>query len=137
MKEKLKCILLVDDDEATNYIHEMVIKQVDWVESIRAVQGGHEALDYLKLMVDGKYPQPDIIFLDINMPAMSGWEFLEEYEKLQANQKAHIVVVMLTTSLNPEDANKAKEKSIHGFMNKPLTPAMVEELIKQHFSNRF
>jgi CheY-like chemotaxis protein len=134
MKKKLNCILLIDDDEATNYIHKIVINKSECAEQVVAMQNGYDALDYLTKTKDGIYPQPDVIFLDINMPGMDGWEFLEEYEKLEDGQKGHIVVVMLTTSLNPDDEKKAKSLgNIKGFKHKPLSAEMIDEVIKEHF----
>lgn len=134
MRPKLKTILLVDDDEATNYIHKMVIKQMNCVENIVVRENGIEALEYLTSTIDGKYPQPDLIFLDINMPAMDGWEFLEEYKNLEDDQLAKTVIVMLTTSLNPDDRDKAGViPVISGFMSKPLTTELLEEVLEKHF----
>jgi len=134
MRPKLKTILLVDDDEATNFIHEMVIKQMNCTENIVVRENGIEALEYLKSTIEGKHPQPDLIFLDINMPAMDGWEFLEEYKSLPKNQLAKSVVVMLTTSLNPEDKDKAEIiPFISRFMSKPLTKELLEEVLENHF----
>lgn len=136
MRSKLKSILLVDDDEATNFIHEMVIKQMDCTENIVVRENGVEALEYLTSTVDGKHPQPDLILLDINMPRMDGWEFLEEYKKLDDDQLAQTVIVMLTTSLNPDDKDKATEiPVITGFMSKPLTADMLEEILAEHFKS--
>ncbi|MEO9893740.1 response regulator [Aurantibacter sp.] len=134
MNPLLKTVLLVDDDEATNFIHKMVIKNMNCTENIVIKENGIEALDYLTTAVDGKYPQPDLIFLDINMPAMDGWEFLEEYKDLDENQLAKTVIVMLTTSLNPDDKNRAQEiNGITGFMSKPLTEELLEELLSKYF----
>ncbi|MRI00348.1 response regulator [Kriegella sp. EG-1] len=134
MNPFLKTVLLIDDDEATNFIHRMVIKNMNCTENIIIKENGIEALTYLTTAVDGKYPQPDLIFLDINMPAMDGWEFLEEYKNLDENQLAKTVIVMLTTSLNPDDRNRANEiNGISGFMSKPLTEELLEELLKKHF----
>ncbi|MBO6606677.1 response regulator [Psychroserpens sp.] len=137
MKQKLKCILLIDDDEATNFLHKILIDKEGYTEKCVAVQSGKEALDYLKSKEDGEQPQPELIFLDINMPVMNGWEFLEAYNKLDSEQQGHIVVVMLTTSLNPDDKDKAATiDSIAAFRNKPLTIEMVNELIEEHFTDR-
>ena len=73
--------MLIDDDEPTNYIHERIIEEVGCTEKIVAIQSGRRALDYLTSKTDGAYPQPDLIFLDINMPAMTGWGFLEKYSE--------------------------------------------------------
>ncbi len=137
MKEKLNCILLIDDDEPTNFLNELVIKQVDCAEKTVAVQSGQAALDFLKERINGGYPQPALIFLDINMPVMNGWEFLEEYKKLDSDQKAKMVMVMLTTSLNPDDKDKADTiDAIDDFVSKPLTAEIVNEILNKHFADR-
>lgn len=133
MNQKLNCILLIDDDEATNVFHRLVIEEADCAEQVIAVQSGKAALEYLISEENGKHPQPDLIFLDINMPGMNGWEFLEAYEQLDATQKGKIMIVMLTTSLNPDDEQRARGyQTITDFKSKPLTVEMLHELIKAH-----
>jgi CheY-like chemotaxis protein len=138
MIKKLNCILLIDDDEPTNFLNRMTLEQAGCAEHIRAIQSGQEALDFLTHK--GKYrekpdcPHPDLIFLDVNMPAMDGWEFLERYRKLQPEQKAPVVMIMLTTSLNPDDEVKARAiPEISGYENKPLRAERVRELLKNYF----
>ena len=140
VKKKLNCILLVEDDEATNYFHKMVIDNSGIAETVHISYNGRDALDFLMAKAvgssDGKneYPQPDLILLDINMPRVNGWEFLEEYRKLKGNIKGQIVIVMLTTSFNPDDEVTAtKTPEVSGFNYKPLNEKMLEDLIKQHF----
>jgi CheY-like chemotaxis protein len=134
MKNKLNCVLLIDDDESTNFLHEIIINQAEMTENVVSLQSGEAALEYLQNKMNGEYPQPDLIFLDINMPGMNGWEFLEEYKKLGKAQQGKFVVVMLTTSLNPQDKERAKSKSeISDFMNKPLTVEMLHELMEKYF----
>jgi CheY-like chemotaxis protein len=137
MTKKLKTVLLIDDDEGTNFIHEFVIKNSNCAEEVCSVQSGSEALNYLKAMGEKNLPQPDLIFLDINMPGMNGWEFLKKYDELNQIKKESIVVVMLTTSLNPDDEKMAKSiPSISGFKNKPLTTETIEEVIEDFFQNK-
>ena len=123
MKRKLNKILLVDDSEADNFIHHRVIKKADVAHSIVVKNSCKAALDYLSTKGDdGTYPTPELVFLDINMPGMNGWEFLERYEKLPKEYKAGIIVCMLTTSISEVDSQKAEDNSlIEEFLNKPLT----------------
>lgn len=139
--KKLNCILVIDDDEPTNFFTNMIIEESGLVKHVKVVQSGPEALEYLHKSESGddeNYPSPDLIFLDINMPAMDGWEFLEEYKQIK---KGHhfdkVIIVMLTTSLFPEDRSKANQMNeISGFENKPLTAENFERIIKKHFQDK-
>lgn len=139
MKKKLNCVLLIDDDLGTNFINQMLIKKADITDNIQTVLNGKEAIDFItnkgKYEKEGNiFPQPMLTLLDINMPVMDGWEFLEAYHKLEANQKGKIVIVMLTTSLNPDDKKRAENISdVSGFKNKPLTLETLDDIMKQHF----
>ncbi|MFC5684103.1 response regulator [Flavobacterium sp. MAHUQ-51] len=140
MKKKLNCILLIDDDAATNFINRRVIEKADITENIFTALNGKEAINFLtnkgnhQKEEDAVYPQPNLILLDINMPIMDGWEFLEAYEKLDENQKSKIIIVMLTTSFNPDDKTRAEKiETISGFKNKPLSAEILNDLIKTHF----
>lgn len=131
--KKLNCILLVDDDEGTNFLHKMVLQDADVAENILTALNGEQALEIIN-NVGNKYPQPELIFLDINMPKMNGWEFLQEYQKLDVSKKNELIIVMLTVSLNPDDEKKASIiPEISGFRNKPLTLEMIERILKEHY----
>lgn len=133
----LDCILLIDDDEATNFVHEWVIRQAGVATHVEVCQSAFDGLEYIQAIkpaVSEDAPQPGIIFLDINMPGMNGWEFLEKYEALPQDKKAQILVVMLTTSLNPDDRKRAESMAdINCFMSKPLTEEMVKKLIEDNY----
>ena len=87
-------------------------------------------------IVESGEPLPDVIFLDINMPRMNGWEFLEEYNKLEKDLQVKVVVVMLTTSEDPSDKAKAlKIGATTTFKTKPLTDEMLDGIIAKYFAS--
>lgn len=138
MKQKLMCILFIDDDEPTNFLNKLLVEEMGCAHHVQVVTSGREALQYLTgtgAFSNGNgHPRPDLIFLDINMPGMDGWEFLQHYQKLLPTQKANIVMVMLTTSLNPDDEKAAQENiEISGFENKPLQPEVIQKIITRFF----
>ena len=126
----LKRILLIDDDEATNFIHRTYLRKFDPNTLTIAKESGQEALDYLSTITSEDKPQ--IIFLDINMPGMNGWEFLESYVKLPEPSIKGIKVYVLSTSLNPKDKFQAEDHPfVQGFIPKPLTVDIISELEKR------
>lgn len=139
MKQKLMCILFIDDDEPTNFLNKLLVDEMNCAHHVQVVSSGMEALEYLTgtgaYKNNGKAnPRPDLIFLDINMPGMDGWEFLRYYEKLPSTQKANIVMVMLTTSLNPDDEKAAQQNiEIAGFENKPLETDIIRKILNRFF----
>lgn len=137
----LECVLLIDDDKPTNLIHKKVIEKTGLEVEVQALTSAREALDFLACT--GRYEgaeqtsKPGIIFLDINMPGMNGWEFMEAYQQLSDSQKARIVVIMLTTSLSNSDHERAlRDKNITTFYQKPLRANMVMDLVNQHFDSK-
>lgn len=134
MSKNVKCILLIDDDEPTNVLHQIELEEADVSEKIIAIDNAEEALKYLIDASGGKYTLPELIFLDINMPGMDGWGFLEEYEKLELQNKTEVILIMLTTSLNPDDQSKAESYEIvQGFLHKPLTAETAKRIIAKYF----
>ena len=136
---KLDCILLVDDDKATNFLNKRLLKKMGVTDCIQIARNGAEGIEYLLKSANDKdgYPWPVFILLDINMPLGNGWEFLEEYEKLSTDINKSTVILMLTTSLRDNDQNRAeKSKIIKGFIKKPLTQAELEGAIEAHFATK-
>ncbi len=128
MKAKFNRIMLVDDDVNTNIYNEIILNQVEAAEEIVIYQNGKGAIEYLEKGDNNV----DLVFLDINMPIMNGWEFLEKYQKLEEAKKAGSVIVMLTTSMNPDDRQKAREFGlVENFINKPLTPDALQEILNR------
>jgi CheY-like chemotaxis protein len=124
--------MLIDDNPDDNFYHQRIIKKANAAETIISKTSGMAALEFLKSKEDDAYQRPDLIFLDINMPGMNGWEFLKEYEKLDKDLQSRVIVVMLTTSENPDDRMKAVDL-IPDFKTKPLTTEMLEKIINKYF----
>ncbi len=121
-------ILLIDDDLPTNMLHQFVLKRIDIPKDIRVAQTGVEALNLLEQRVF----VPDLIFLDINMPAMNGFEFVEALREKQMDIPP---VVLLTTSHNPLDQERADSyEEIRLYKNKPLSIEMVQDIFQEVFS---
>jgi len=139
MKQKLNCVLLIDDDEPTNFLNNMFIEETNCSKHIEVAQSAKDALEYLassQQSENSNEPFPELIFLDINMPSMDGWEFLEKYKELKKENSAQIIIIMLTTSLNPDDVLRAYQMpEISGFENKPLTTEKIDRIVKKYFGN--
>lgn len=136
--KKINCILLVDDNPADNEFHKIIIKEADVCNYVKVATNGRKALDYIiKSGEPGQseeFPKPDLIYLDINMPGMNGFEFLDEYHKLDEKLKSKILIIMLTTSLNPDDQKRTTDiKEVSNFQNKPLTVEMLQEVAAKYF----
>jgi CheY-like chemotaxis protein len=138
--KKLNCVLLVEDNVSDNFLHKRVLEKAGIAQTIEITENGQEALEYLRSlhaqeMSGNPVPHPDLILLDINMPVMDGWEFLEEYETLcRQNSGKKAAVIILTTSLNPTDRVKAEETlGTDHFKFKPLTTEMLKEIVHKHF----
>lgn len=128
MSFKLKSILLIDDNEDDNFIHEIVLSELKISSEIRIFESATSALSE----ISNGY-QPELIFLDINMPLMNGWEFLETCEKSGLSLSAKIIV-MLTTPLSRIDREKADSfRQITGYAVKPLTTECVYKILKENF----
>lgn len=132
--QKLPCILLVDDDPTTNYINRRLLEKLDIAHKLLVAQDGVEALNLLNEhcpQLAGKCPV--LVLLDMKMPVMDGFSFLEAYQQLPAAQQQNILVVMLSTSLHPQDVHRAQELPVAAFLSKPLTNEKVRHLLALHF----
>lgn len=132
MPHRLREILLVDDSPSDQYLHRRLLERLDCADRITEAAHGRAALEHLQ---SSERP-PDLIFLDINMPLMNGWEFLEAYAKLPEERRSRAVIVMLTTSSNPDDRERAARWSelVSGYIEKPLDVTEMESILRDYFA---
>jgi CheY-like chemotaxis protein len=130
-------ILCVDDDSITLMLCKKVISKSQFSNEIITAQNGEEALSYFNML---KYDNtsnppkksPDLIFLDLNMPVMGGWEFLDHFNSSNYSEFNTTKVIILSSTIDPQDIEKAKTYSIvMDFLSKPITPSMIEYLKSQ------
>ncbi|WP_347157319.1 response regulator [Pontibacter chitinilyticus] len=132
----LNTILLIDDDETTNYLNHRLLSRMNVAPDIRVVTNGEEAIEYLNKAFAAveDYPLPELIFVDIKMSVMDGFEFLEEYQQFPEEQKRQIVMLMLTSSASFYDLEKLKAfPDVRQHFSKPLAEGDVRELLQTYF----
>ncbi len=141
MKRKFESILLVDDNKTANLINKDIIEREKISEIILVVNNAREGLNYLAdnnkfKQQGGNYLFPELIFLDIMMPSMSGWQFLDNLKEQLDDQIGKIKVVMLTTSLNPKDKQLAKlNPFVLDIVQKPLTKTSINKILQKYYGN--
>ena len=136
--KKLKQILLIDDNEFTNFLHKKILMNLGCAEEIKVFQDAELALDYISgngEIDNDNCVKPDLIFLDINMPGMDGWEFIEEYNKLDKTQKTASIFVLLSSTIAENEKKRAENiTAVKGFHYKPLTEEMIFEIMNNHLN---
>ena len=121
----LDTILCVDDDPITLMLCKMVINKASFSNKIITAKNGEEALNYFKTINDNEKPQ--LIFLDLNMPVMGGWEFLDCFSTADYSEYNTIKVIILSSTIDPEDLKKAKKyPMVLDFLSKPISKEMLD-----------
>jgi CheY-like chemotaxis protein len=114
-------VLIVDDSDTDAFIHARILERIKRVKEIHTASNGRQALDLLTQYSQHVKPLPQIIFLDLNMPIMDGFAFVEAFRKTPLNAKENVKIVIVTSSSSQGDMLKAKELGIQNFMIKPMT----------------
>ena len=125
-------VLLVDDDEINNFISIKLIKKALLNTEIMACLNGKFAIDtLLDIQKNNPAKMPDYILLDINMPIMNGWEFLDEYKRLNIDPSGKSKIFIISSSVFSNDINKARSYPlVKDFISKPLNVDKIRELFR-------
>lgn len=130
--KQYKCALLVDDDPVSNYINRLVISDLDNIGHAHDAKNGADAIKFIDDHCHNEdFNCPDLILLDLNMPVMDGFEFLKSFKEMAFKQKKDVTIVILTSSTNPKDIERAAEFNVHGYINKPLTAEHLDAVLDQ------
>ena len=132
-KSKYLTAMLIDDNEIDNFINMKMIEGCNFASRVYVHTNGRSALEFLKNIVrmgeENIFLFPEVIFLDLNMPIMDGYQFVDEFEKISETLKGKTKIVVLTTSLNPSDFERSKKyPSITKYINKPLSCALIDSI---------
>ena len=135
--EKLKNVWLVDDDSITNFINMSIISDIHITENIQTAENGLEALEMIKSYYKNNSTVgvcSSLVFLDLNMPLMDGFEFLQVFGNMDEFQDQCIPIIVVTSSENAMDIERAKKLNVNGYVCKPLTPEKVNNVLSSVFT---
>ena len=124
-------VLLIDDDQVYLFAATKTIEATGLAGSVEVCTNGLDALEYLKSIIRSSGKLPDVIFIDINMPVMDGWEFLEEYKILRENITTPIKIYILSSSVDKNDIMRSKEySSVIDYVIKPVYKEKFSEILQ-------
>jgi CheY-like chemotaxis protein len=126
-----KRVLIIDDDKQLNKINERVLHASGLVSELHIVGNGMEAIEYLNSRIDNAYSLPEIIVLELNLPKMNGFEFIQYFNEIKFNGKSRIELVVFTASSSPRDRQKAIQLGIRHYLNKPYLLRGLSDIISR------
>lgn len=128
--KKIDIACIVDDDPIFVYGAKRLMELADFCNGFLIFNNGHDALFKLKSLIKSGEGLPDLILLDLNMPIMDGWQFLDNFTKIETDKK--IIIYIVSSSIDPVDTEKAKQYSIvSNFVVKPISADKVVEIMQE------
>lgn len=127
---KVEFLLLIDDSDIDNLVNQRVIERAGFASNIVVKKSAWQGLEYLTEILEKNPAElPQLILLDIRMPDLDGFGFLEEFNKLSVVIQSHCKIALLTSSIDSDDFRRASENPfVKKFLNKPLTFKALTEL---------
>jgi CheY-like chemotaxis protein len=138
MTDALNHIVLIEDNETTSFLNNRLLSRLGVARQVSSFSKAEEALDFLwSSEQDAAVPQvvPDLVFVDLKMPGMNGFDFLERYSQLPAAAQERTVVAVLTTSMHGADTARVAQYPNVEYLTKPLTEEKMQRLLTKRFSN--
>ncbi|MEO5889589.1 MAG: response regulator [Ferruginibacter sp.] len=135
MRQKLRCIMLVDDDRLTNFLNNIIIDKAGISEHVERCHSVMSALNYLSSVLNKEVncPLPDLIFLDMQIPEKSGWKFIEHYRLIKSDFEKQPIIIMLSSVADSNDVLMASHlEEVAAFYIKPLTPKILNTILKNY-----
>lgn len=131
---KNNSIWIIDDDPIQIFIAKRLLKNLEVFQTIRTMANPKDALEELEGLSTSKDNLPDVLIVDLNMPQMDGWQFLDEYDGMSLEKR--IAIFLVTSSINPADVKRAENcSSVDGYLIKPLKAQDLENALKKYAEN--
>lgn len=122
-------VCLIDDDRIYQFTAKRIIELVNPTQKVLAFFNGKEAIDFFNQPTASVVSLPDIIFLDINMPVMNGWEFLEDYNAIKHKFPKNIAIYMVSSSIDENDRLRSKSFGVTDYIEKPINQHMMRQIL--------
>ena len=130
--KKINCVCLIDDDPIFIYGTKRIIKEADFCDTILVFNNGQDAIDGLQELTAKGETLPEVIFLDLNMPIMNGWEFLEDFVKIPNHNREKVIIYVISSSVDPRDLERISHyEVVNNYILKPISPEDLEKVISE------
>ncbi|MGJ8658240.1 response regulator [Cellulophaga fucicola] len=130
--KKIHSACIIDDDPIFVYGTKRIMNDVDFCEEIHVFENGLDAIEELNRLRVAKEKLPKLIFLDLNMPIMNGWEFLDDFQKIPGHIREGVIIYIISSSIDPRDIERVKTYDIvSDYILKPVTPKDLQNLLEE------